>query len=87
MPLRRVLGRVTPCPYGDTMTAHEVLTALLWLVLLGYLVYLGWFVVTTVAGWGGDTPDELGSASPPVGNDADLFELTQRPDTVERRAS
>ena len=30
------------------MTANEVFTSLFWLVVIGYLTYLGWFVVDTV---------------------------------------
>ena len=92
MPLRRVLGRVTPGPYGDTMTAHEALTALLWLVLLGYLVYLGWFVVTTVSGWGSpdDRVPDAGGHSPTDATHADFFDMSRSPSVAEaeqRRAS
>ena len=30
------------------MTTHEVLTSLFWLVLIGYVAYLGWFVYHSI---------------------------------------
>ena len=91
MPLRRVTGRVTPPTYGGTMTAHEVFSSLLWIVLLGYIVYLGWFMVTTISGWG--APDDrhgADTAPPPTSEpDADLFDWppTDAPEFERRQAS
>ena len=55
MPIYPVSARMTsrapepvrPPRYGDVMTAHEVFTSLFWVVLLGYVVYLGW----SIRGW------------------------------------
>ncbi|MGI9666282.1 MAG: hypothetical protein ACR2N2_04155 [Acidimicrobiia bacterium] len=59
------------------MTAHEVFTALLWLVLLGYLIFLGWFVMSSVGGWRTRQPRQRSPLHPAVRAqqiDDDLFE-------------
>ena len=71
------------------MTAHEVFSSLLWIVLLGYVAYLGWFIVTTVSGWGStDQVDLIGPgthANPDEPLDADLFEWPPPVSDDERR--
>lgn len=61
------------------MTAHEVFTALLWIVLMGYLIFLGWFVMSTIGGWRTRTPRPKSPNHPAVRaqhDDTDLFEWT-----------